>query len=164
MRFLSNLIWGMRSLSGEVRSIQRKFFVHAQTPPEKGARWMYGSYALACVWFGTCAFLVLYLSSLYSLMSSGPDSRPDHYLTCNGSTGGVPDADHIFSGRSLTRNTWKLTNNGCETVVHRTKLMTFIFWGITPVTSTKMFLKRSKNVLSVARALHFRFTWYLSVN
>ena len=42
-------------------------FVHAQnlerTPPEKGARWMYGSYAQACVLFGNRAFLVLYLST-----------------------------------------------------------------------------------------------------
>ena len=48
-------------------------FVHAQnmerTPPEKGARWMYGSYALACGLFETRAFLVLYLSSSHLSMS-----------------------------------------------------------------------------------------------
>ena len=64
-------------------------FVHVQnlerTPPEKGDRWMYGSHALACVLFGTHAFLVLYLSRSHPLMSGGPDSRPDNYLTCNGS-------------------------------------------------------------------------------
>ena len=92
-------------------------FAHVQnlerTPPAKGARWMYGSHALAFVLFGTRAFLVLYLSSSHPLMSGGPDSRPDHYLTCNRSTGGVPDTDRMFSGRLLTRNAWKLTNNGC---------------------------------------------------
>ena len=87
-----------------------------------------GSYALACVLFGTRAFLVLYLSSLHPLMSDGPDSWPD--LTCNGSTGGVPDTYHMFSGRLLTKNASKLTNNGCKTVVRGTKLMTYIFWGI----------------------------------
>ena len=51
---------------------------------------MYGSYALACVLFKESAFLVLYLSSSHPLMSGGPDSQPDHYLTCNWSTGGVP--------------------------------------------------------------------------
>ena len=103
-------------------------FVHVQnlerTPPEKGARWMYGRHALACVLFGTHAFLVLYLSISHPLMYGGPDSRPHHCLACNGSTGAVPDTDRIFSGRLLTRNAWKLTNNGCETVVHGTKLMT----------------------------------------
>ena len=97
-------------------------FVHAQnlqrTPPEKGARWMYGSNALVCVLFGPRTFLFLYLSSSHPLMSGGPDSRPDYYLTYNGSTGGVPDIDRMFSGRLLTRNTWKLTNNGSETVVN----------------------------------------------
>ena len=77
-------------------------FVHVQnlerTPLEKGDRWMYGSHALACVLFGTHAFLVLYLSRSHPLMSGGPDSRPDHYLTCNGSTGGVPDTDRMFNG------------------------------------------------------------------
>ena len=91
-------------------------FVHGQnlerTPPEKGSSWMYGSYAMACVLFGTRA-LVLYLSSSHPLMSGGPDSRPDYYLICNGSTGGVPDTDRMFSGRLLTRNAWELTNNGC---------------------------------------------------
>ena len=76
-------------------------FVYAEnlgpTPPEKSARWMYGSYALACVLFGTCAFLVLYLPSAHLLMSGGPDSQPDYYLTCSGSTGGVPDTDRTFS-------------------------------------------------------------------
>ena len=85
-------------------------FVHVQnlerTPPEKGASWMYSSHALACILFGTCAFLVSYLSSSHPLMSSGPDSQPDHYLTCNGSTGGVPDTDRMFSGQLLTRNAW----------------------------------------------------------
>ena len=104
-------------------------FVHVQnlerTPPEKGARWMYGSHALACVLFGACAFLILYLSSSHPLMSGGPEPRPDHYLTCNGSIRGVPDTDRMFSGRLLKRNAWKLTNNGCETVVHGTKLMTY---------------------------------------
>ena len=93
--------------------------MHAQnserTPPEKGARWMYGSSALACVLFGTRAFLVLYLSSSHTLMSGGPVSRPDYYLTCNGSTGGVSDTDRLFSGRLLTRNAWKLMNKGRST-------------------------------------------------
>ena len=57
-------------------------FVHAQnlerTSPGKGARWLYGSYALACVLFGTRAFLVLYLSSSHPLMSGGSDSPPDY--------------------------------------------------------------------------------------
>ena len=104
-------------------------FVHVQnlerTPPEKGVRWMYGSRALACVLFGTRAFLVLYLPSSHPLMSGGPDSRPDHYLTCNGPTGIVPDTDRMFSGRLLTRNAWNLTNNGREMVVHGTKPMTY---------------------------------------
>ena len=82
--------------------------MHAQnlerTPPEKGTRWMYGSYALACVLFGTRAFLVMYLSSSHPMMSGGPDSRPDYYLACNGSTGGVLDNGRMFSGRLLTRN------------------------------------------------------------
>ena len=140
-----------------------EIFVNAQnlerTPPEKGAHWMYASYALACVLFGTRAFLVLYLSSWHPLMSGGPDSRPDYYLTCNVSTGGVPETDRMFSGRLLTRNAWKLTKNGCETVVRGTKLMTFIFWGIIKrgfrhtLSGTKTFFKCSKNVLSVAHAL-----------
>ena len=124
------LIRRKRSLLGEVRSI-RQSFVRVQNleraPPDKGARWMYGSHALACVLFGTREVLVLYLSSSHPLMSGGPDSWPDHYLTCNGSTGGVPDTDRMFSGRLLTRNAWKLMNNGCETVVHGTKLMTYIW-------------------------------------
>ena len=104
-------------------------FVHVQnlerTPAEKGAIWMNGSHALECVLLGTHAFLVLYLSSSHPLMSGGPDSWPDHYLTCNGSTGGVLDTDRMFSRWLLTRNAWKLTNNRCETVVHGTKLMTY---------------------------------------
>ena len=105
-------------------------FVHAQnlarTPPEKSARWMYGSYALTFVLFGILAFLVLYLTSSHPLMSGRPDSRPDYYLTCNRSTGGVSDTDRMVSGRLLTTNAWRLTNNGCETVVHGTKLMTHL--------------------------------------
>ena len=69
-------------------------FVHVQnlerTPSEKGARLMYGSHVLVCVLFGTRAFLVLCLSSSHPLMSGGPEPRPDHYLTSNGSSGGVP--------------------------------------------------------------------------
>ena len=134
MRFLS-LVHSAMSVSHSANALlvrrgpfnPAESFVHAQnlerTQPKKGARWMYGSYALACVLFGTRAFLVLYLSSSHPLMSGGPDSRPDYYLTYNGSTGGVPDTDHMFSGRLLTRNVWKLTNNGCETVVHGTKLV-----------------------------------------
>ena len=105
MRFLSV------SHSAKVLLVRRglfnpaESFVHAQnlewTPLEKGARWMYGSYALACVLFGTQAFLVLYLSSLHPLMSSGPDSWPNYYLTCNWSTRDVPDIDRIFSGLLL---------------------------------------------------------------
>ena len=72
-------------------------FVHVQnlerTPPEKGAPLMYGGHALACVLFGTRAFLVLYMSSLHPLMSGGPEPRPYHYLTYNWSIGGVPDTD-----------------------------------------------------------------------
>ena len=34
----------------------------------------------------------------------------------------------MFSGRILTRNAWKLTNNGSETVVHGTKLMTYTWF------------------------------------
>ena len=90
---------------------------------------MYGSYVLACVLFGTCVFLVLFLSSSHLLMSGGPDSWLEYYLTCNRSTGGVLDTDCMFR-QLLTRNAWKLTKNRCETVVHGTKLMTFIFWGI----------------------------------
>ena len=104
-------------------------FVHVQnlerTPPDKGGCWMYGSHALACVLFGTRAFLVLYLSSSHLWMSPGLETRPDHYLTCNWSSGGVPDTGRMFSGQLLTRNTWKLTNNECEMVVHRTKLTTY---------------------------------------
>ena len=131
MRFLSvshsaNALLVRRGLFNLAES-----FVHAQnleqTPPEKGACWMYGSYTLGCVSFGTCVFLVLYLSSSHPLMSGGPDSRLDYYLTRNGSTGGVPDSDRTFSGQLLTRDAWKLTNNGCKRVVHRTKLMTYIF-------------------------------------
>ena len=127
------LIRRMHSLSGEVHSIQRKglcMCIFERTPLEKGAPWMCGSYALACLLFGICAFLFLYLSSLHPLMSSGHDLQPDYYLTCSGSTGGVPDDDHMFSGQVLTRNAWKLANNGCETVVQGTKLMTYIFWEI----------------------------------
>ena len=66
-------------------------FVHVQnlerTPLEKGDCWMYGSHALAWVLFRTHVFLVLYLSSSHSLMSGGPDSRPNHYLTCNRCSG-----------------------------------------------------------------------------
>ena len=60
-----------------------------RTAPEKGACWMHGSHALACILFGTGAFLVLYLSSSHPLMSGGSEPWPDHYLTCNRSTGGV---------------------------------------------------------------------------
>ena len=85
-------------------------------------------------------------------MSSGPDLRPDYYLTFNGSTGGVPDTDRMFSGRLLARNTWKLTNNGCETVVHGTQLMTYILWGIIkrcfPVSLSPV-QKRSSNIRSI---------------
>ena len=91
---------------------------------KKGTRWMYGSHVLACVLFGTRAFLVLYLSSSHPLMSGGLEPRP-HYLRCNRSTGGGLDTDRMFSGRLLTRNAWKLTNNACETVVHGTKLMIY---------------------------------------
>ena len=74
-------------------------FVHAQnlerTPLEKGARWMYDSCALTFVLFGTCVFLVLYLSSSHPLMSGRPDSWPDYYLTCNWSMGEVLDTDHV---------------------------------------------------------------------
>ena len=51
----SFLIRRMRSLSGEVRSIRRKAHNLELTPPEKGARLLYGSYALAYVLFGTRA-------------------------------------------------------------------------------------------------------------
>ena len=95
----------MHSLSGEVRSIRRKVFTKLGTySQEKGTHWMYGSYAMASVLFGTHAFLVLYLSSSHPLMSGGPDSRTDYYLTFSGSTGGVLDTDRMFS---------RLTNNGC---------------------------------------------------
>ena len=124
--------------------------------PEKGALWMYGSYALACVLFGTCAF-VLYLFD-------GPDSRPDYYLTCNRSTGGVPDTDRMFSERLLTRNAWKLTNNRWEMVVNRTKLTTHrtSSGGCFPVSLSPV-QKHSSNILSIAHALYFSFTLYLSV-
>ena len=101
MRFLSvshstNALLVRRCLVNPAES-----FVHAQnlewTQPEKGAGWMYGSYTLACVLFGTRTLFVLYLSSLHPLMSGGPDSQLDFYLTCNGSTGGVPDTDLMFS-------------------------------------------------------------------
>ena len=134
-------------------------FVHAQnlerTPPEKGTRWMYSSYALACILFGTHAFLVLYLSSSHSLMDGESDSWPDYYyLTCNRSAGGVPDTDRMFCGRLLTRNAWKLTNNGCEMVVHGTKLMTYIFWGIIKC-------DRCKNILQMFKECFVSCTFIL---
>ena len=64
---------------------------------------------------------------------------------------------------------WGTLANGCETVVHCTKLMTYIFWGIIkngfPVSLSLVqnVLQRSKNILSAAHVLHFRFTQYLSV-
>ena len=91
---------------------------------------MYGSYALACFLFGTRTFFVSYLSSLHLLMSGGPDLQPDYYLTTDGSNGGVPDTNSMFSRQLLTSSAWKLMNNRCETVVHRTKVMTYIFRGI----------------------------------
>ena len=100
------LVRRMCSLSGEVHSIRRN-------TPEKGVCWMYGSYALACFLFRTHAFLVFYLSSSHPLMSGGLDSQLDYYLKRNRSTRGVLDTDCIFSGWLLTRNAWKLTNNGC---------------------------------------------------
>ena len=112
------------------------------------------------------AFLVLYLSSSHTLMSGGPDLRPDYYLTCNGSTGGVSDTDCMFSRRLLTRNAWKLMKNGCEMVVHGTKLMTCIFWGIIKhgfSVSLSLVQKHSSNVRRTFCQLHFRFSWYLSV-
>ena len=42
-------------------------------------------------------------------------------------------------------------------------MMMYIFWGILHMTGTKTFFKCSKNILSVAHALHFHFTLYLSV-
>ena len=136
MRFLS-VVHSAKSVSHSTNALLVRWgpfnpaesFVHAQnlerTPSDKGVRWMYGSYALACVLFGTRVFLVLYLSSSHPFVSDGPDSRPDYYLTCNGSTGGVPDIYSLFSGQLLTRNAWKLTNNGCKTVVQGTKLITY---------------------------------------
>ena len=101
-------------------------------------------WTVAIRWHAFCSELVRSLSS-HPLMPGGPDSRPSYYLTCNGSTGGVPDTDRMFSGRLLTRNAWKLTYTctRCETVMHRTKLMTHIFWGIIK----RGFPDRYKNVL-----------------
>ena len=65
---------------------------------DKGIRRTHGTYALACVLFGIRSFLVLFLSTLHPLMSGGPDSQPDYYLTCNGSTRGVSEIDRTFSG------------------------------------------------------------------
>ena len=155
MRFLfvshsANALLARRGLFNLAESLE-------WTPPEKGARWMYGSYMLVCVSFGTYAFLVLYLFSSHPLMSSGSDSRLDYYLTRNGSTGGVPDSDRMFSRQLLTRNAWKLTNNRCKTVVHRPKLMTYIFWGIIK----RGFPVRYKNVLKMFCQLLIRCTFVL---
>ena len=79
---------------------------------------------LACVLFGTRAFLVLYLSSSHPFMPGEPAPRTDHYPTCNSSTGGVLDADRMFSGQLLTRNAWKLTNNGTKLMTHLAKPLT----------------------------------------
>ena len=125
MRFLS-VVHSAKSVShsANVLIVRRgpftlaESFVHAQnlerTTPDKGVRWMYGSYELACVLSGTRVFFVLYLSSSHPLMSSGPDSGLDYNLKCTRSTGGVPDICSLFSGRLLTRNAWKLTNNGAK--------------------------------------------------
>ena len=113
-------------------------------------------YILKTIW---CVYIIL-----WEYESISPEVWPDYYLTCNGSTRCVLDTDCMLSGWLLTRNTWKLTNNGCETVVHGTKLMMYVFWGIIkrgfPV-SPSLVQKHSSNVLG--HAFHFRFIRYLSV-
>ena len=121
---------------------------------KKAPCWMYCSYVL--VLFGTLTFLVLYLSSSHPLMSGGPDLQPNYYLTYSGSTGGVLDTDRMFNRWLLTRNAWKLTNNGCEAVVRRTKLMMYIFWGI-----IKRYQYKNVWFQFVSHALHFRCTFVL---
>ena len=122
------LIRRIRSLLGEVRSVRRKILCMFKTWNRLNLKKAPAGCTVAMRWhalFETRALLVLYLSTSHPLMPDGPDSRPDHYLTCNGSTADVPDTDRMFSGRLLTRNVWKLTNNERETVVHGTKLMTY---------------------------------------
>ena len=51
-------------------------------------------------------------------MSGGPDSRPDYYLTRNGTIGGILETDRKFRGQLLARNEQKLTNKKFEMVVH----------------------------------------------
>ena len=98
-------------------------FVHVQnaerTPPEKGARWMYGSYALACGLFGTRAFLVLYL------FSSHPWCSVD-LIRGRTTTWHATGQTEVF--RTLTACSAAITEKermetdelGCETVVHGT--------------------------------------------
>ena len=112
----------MRSLLGEVRSIRRKVLcmfktwngLHRKKAPA-GMRFVRDS----CV---PCLVLVQFASVdvWWTWFTAG------HYLTCNGSTGNVPDTRCMFSGRLLTRNAWKLTNNDCKTVIYGTKLMTHL--------------------------------------
>ena len=146
------LIWRMHSLSGEVHSIWWKVLCMHKIWNRLHWKKVPTGHMIAIRWhafcFGTCVFLVLYLCSSYLLMSSGPDSRLDYYLTCNGSIGGVSDTDHIFCGQLLTRNAWKLTNNRCEKVVHGTKLMTYIFLGIITWLPCQS-CERYKNVLQL---------------
>ena len=123
------LIRRMRSLSGEVRSVRRKVLCMLQTWNGLHRTKASAGCTVAMRWHAFCSELVCSLSCTLSssrpFMSGGPDSRPDYYLTCNGSTGGVPDIYSLFSGQLLTRNAWKLMNNGCKTVVHGTKLITY---------------------------------------
>ena len=60
-----------------------------------------------------CTVAVHWHAFCLELLCSLSCTCPDYYLTCSGSTGGARDTDRMFSGRLLTRNTWKLMNNGC---------------------------------------------------
>ena len=127
----------MRLLSGEVRSIRRKVLYMHKT--WNGLKWKKApdGCVVAMRWHAFCSELVRSLSCTcpVRIRWCPVDLRliccmSCYALACNRLTGGVPDTDRMFSGRLLIRNVWKLTNNGCETVVHGTKLMTYIFWGI----------------------------------
>ena len=125
------------------------------------------AYALACFLFRTCAFLDLCLSSSHPLdLIRGQittwyaTGQPEVFWTLTACS-----ADDYWQGTH-----GKSMNNGCETVVRGTKLMMYIFWGIIKCRFLvslsqiqKLFLKCSKNVLSVAHALHLFFTRYLSI-
>ena len=63
-------------------------FVHAQnlerTLPGKAVCWLYICCSLGMRFVRNLCVPRPVLVSSHSLMSGGPDSRPDYYLTCNG--------------------------------------------------------------------------------